>query len=145
VADSFAGTDDYATRTGQTLTTAEAAQVAVLLGEASEMIREASPGIDDRMAAGSPAPTLVTGICVRMVFRYLANPKQSASDTTGPFTSSWAGANTRGLVLTEDDLAILNRTIGQIATPRGVATIRVGVPVGTARNGPYRWGCGPWR
>lgn len=137
MADPFADVDDYQTRTGQALSTAEQEQVTTLLGEASALIRLYAPGIDDRITAGVPDATLVAGLCVRMVSRYLANPVQAAALTTGPFTTSWAAANSRGLWLSADELAILNPPVLR-TTPRGVGTIRVSTVVGTARPGPAR-------
>lgn len=142
MADPFADVNDYEVRTGQTLSTEEQAQVTELLGEASALIRLYALGIDDRITAGIPDATLVTGLCVRMVRRYLANPEQAAALTTGPYTSSWAAANSRGLWLAADDLALLNPPV-QRTTPRGVGTIRLSTVVGTARPGPAR-SLPPW-
>lgn len=128
MADPFADSDDYATRTGQVLSDGQIAQVTALLEESSELIREHAAGLDARMAAGSPAVTLVTGVCVRVVQRYLANPTQASQLVKGPFSVAYAAANARGLYLTEDDLSGL-LPAGKAAA--GVGTIRVGLPVGT--------------
>jgi hypothetical protein len=133
MAASFASSEDYELRTGQTLDAQGKAQVSALLGEASELIREHSPGIDDRVTAGSPAPTLVAGITVRMVSRYLANPDQASNLATGPFSRGWAAVNARGLWVTEDEKAVLNPVTAS-TTARGVGNIRVGTVVGTARS-----------
>lgn len=139
MADPFADSDDYATRTGQVLSDAQIAQVTALLEESSELIREHAAGLDARMAAGSPPATLVTGVCVRVVQRYLANPTQASQLVKGPFSVAYAAANARGLYLTEDDLVGL---IPPLATGkvRGVGTFRVGLPVSPSRHGRYgRW------
>ena len=135
MADPFATSEDYELRTGQTLDPDRKPQVTALLGDASELIREHSPGIDDRMAATPPSPSqsLVAGICVRMVVRYLANPELAAAASSGPFAKSWASNNARGLWLTDDELAVLNPPAAT-TTARGVGNIRVGTVVGTARQ-----------
>lgn len=142
MADPFATPDDYTARTGQTLDSSERVQVTTLLEEASELIREHSPGIDARITAENLAPTLATGICVRVVQRYMANPTQAAARTTGPFTVSWSGANTRGLWITEDELATLNGPATASTTARGVGSVRLATVVGTARQGRC---LPPWR
>lgn len=134
----FANTEDYAARTGQTLTDAQITQVALLLEEASALMRGSSTDLDARMAAGQPAATLVTGICVRIVMRYLANPTQASQLTTGPFSRAYAAVNARGLYLTADDLADLAPPV-QAGVARGVGTVRVGLPVGTVGQRRFRW------
>lgn len=136
----YARAAEFAERTGQVLSAAEQMQIEALLGEASALMRAHSADLDERLAATTTEETLVTGICIRVVARYLANPHQAAQVGTGPFTRAWAVANARGMWLTDDELADLAPP-APAGAARGVGTVRVGLAVGTAgqRRRLGRW------
>lgn len=123
MSESFVGPAYYAGRTGQTLTIGQE----VLLNEASELIRESSPGIEDRIGEGI-AEVRVMGIVCDVVLRYLANPSLASQVGDGPFLTSWAARSSRGMFLTDDELAALSPPT-QVGRTAGVGTIRVGLTV----------------
>lgn len=132
MADPYADNEDYAARTGQTLSAAQEAQIDLLLAEVSEMIRARAVDVDARLEADPPtlALTVVQGVAIRAVQRYLANPTQAAQLVKGPFSAAYAAVNARGLWLTDDDLAELAPVPLAGITP-GIGTIRLGRPMGT--------------
>jgi hypothetical protein len=125
---SFVDGPYYAGRTGQTLSAGQE----VLLEEASELIREAAPGIEDRIGNGISEVRLM-GIVCDVVFRYLANPALASQVGDGPFLSSWSAVNARGMFLTADETAELTATPAT-GRPRGVGTIRLTMPVRPRRG-----------
>lgn len=135
--DPLATYQEYELRTARTLSAAERVQVTALLGDASALIRSASADLDARIAAGTLDAGLVTGIAVRVVQRFLSNPTGASQVTSGPFSRAYAASNTRGLFLTDEDLAALTPPV--VNGARGVGTIRVGLPVGVAREPRPRW------
>lgn len=121
---SLATADDYQTRTGETLDVPGIAQVTVLLAEASALMRQEAPGLDALDA------TLVTGICCRVVERYLGNPTQATQLGTGPFIEGYSSANATGLALTDREKAQLHPIpVSTGKVPVGIGSIRVGVTV----------------
>lgn len=136
---SLATADDYQTRTGETLDVTGIAQVTLLLQEASALIRREAPGIDAAILANTMDPVLVTGICCRVVQRYLANPTQATQLGTGPFIEGYAAATATGLALTAAEKGQLTPTPLVAGVPAGIGTIRVGTVV---RPREFRCGWG---
>lgn len=110
------GTDDVAALLLRSLTDAETGPVEGLITKASGLLRNAAPSIDDRMARwvadrrdkGGVDPDVVATVVAGAVKRYLRNPDGLASETAGPFSSTYAlrsEKDPRGvLAITEDDL-----------------------------------------
>lgn len=122
----YANHRDYELRTGQP--SVHAPQVDVLLDEAAALVQASAPGLDERIDAGTIPMTLVTGICVRVVQRYLENPTRAIQLGTGPFIRGYSSNTAIGLALTDDEVASLNPpTAG--GKPRGVGSFRTSVPV----------------
>jgi hypothetical protein len=129
----FADPGHYAVRTGQTLDSTQMAQVGVLLDEASALLRERVSDLDARLAAGTLAAAIPKGIVCDMVFRYIANPTRASSVGTGPFVSTYASVNARGLYVTDDELAAL-APASAAGAGAGVGSIRLGLPVSPRRR-----------
>jgi hypothetical protein len=119
---------EYAARTGQTLGVGQE----VLLEEASDLVRENSPGIEARFGVDI-SEVRVKGIVCDVVRRYLANPTLASQQGDGPFLTSWAARSARGMFLTDDEISTLNPTT-VAGRARGVGSIRVGIPVRPRRG-----------
>lgn len=90
------------------LTSAQEGLVSALLRRASSMIRNAYPGLADRVLAGTVDPDLVAHAAVNMVLRVIRNPGNLRSETVGPFTRTYdTGAAGGLLVLTDAETALL--------------------------------------
>lgn len=123
MAEPLAASDDVETALLRPLTATEAQFIDGLLDQASALLRQAAPSIDDRIARygatpadpSAVAPGVVAAVLAGAVKRYLVNltGAVSKSDTMGPFghTESYAlrtDKNRRGaLEITDEDLAVL--------------------------------------
>lgn len=107
----FASAGELAAR-WRPLTAAEEEQAAVLLDDASQIIRERVPTVDARLIAGSVDRRTLTRIVCAMVKRAMvgggADAVTQQAQTVGPFALSQSFANPLGnLYLGKDDLAAL--------------------------------------
>lgn len=107
----FATTGQVAAR-WRALTAAELSLIAVLLDDASDMIRVRWPDIDDRIVAETvSADTLVrivSGMVRRAVMNRATEGVGQTSVTAGPFSQQMTLTNTDGnLYLTAQDIADL--------------------------------------
>lgn len=133
MADAFATTEDLEAR-WRPLSTAEKATAAVLLGDASAMIRAECPDIDARLVAVPPAtvpeldPTVPRMVVCAVVKRAMlasaasdGAPVTAVQQTAGPFSQSLTMANPTGdLYLTRAEKRVLGcgaQTATTIPTP----------------------------
>jgi hypothetical protein len=123
VTEPFATQDDVETALVRPLTTTEANYIDGLIGQASALLRNEAPSIDDRIARygvdptdkSALSPATVAAVVAGVVKRYMVNPTgiASTSQTDGPFSLSTSYAlrsekETRGaLQITRDDLLVL--------------------------------------
>jgi hypothetical protein len=136
-------TGDVAALLLRPLTTDEQASVAGLIPRASDLLRNAVPSIDDRMARWSPGTAdkgavsqkTVATVVAGVIKRYMRNPDGLASEAAGPFSASYALRGDKAprgvLEVTADDLTTLfpNRKrprAGTIRTRPGLAPRPVG-------------------
>lgn len=82
----FASAQDVADR-WRPLSPSEQITATVLLGDASDMVREQFPDVDTRLADGSLRPTTLTRIVVGMVKRALSNPEGKVRESVDDY--SW--------------------------------------------------------
>jgi hypothetical protein len=119
-ADALCTTGDVETLLLRPLTTDETPYVQDLVNKASDLMRNAVPSIDDRIARWAPggadrtavSPGTAATVVAGVVKRYLRNPDGVASQSSGPFSVSYAlrGDNTgpRGVLeITSDDIRTL--------------------------------------
>jgi len=91
------------------LTVDEVARAGVLLEDADALIREAAPGIDARIEAGSLDPIVPESIVCAMVKRVMQGPADldgvtQAQQSAGPFSQGVSFANPSGdLYLTKGE------------------------------------------
>jgi hypothetical protein len=136
-------TDDVAALLLRPLTTDEQDPVAGLITRASDLLRNAVPSIDARIARwsatgsdrGAVSPTTAATVVAGVVKRYIRNPDGLASQAAGPFSASYALRGDKAprgvLEITADDVATLfpNRKrprAGTIRTRPGLAPRPVG-------------------
>lgn len=108
----------------RTLEDEELTGVEYLLAFASAIIRNRVPNIDARLADGTLDPILVAGVIASMVVRVAQRPAGVQSESTGPFSVTYANAAS-GLAITDDELALLT-PVG--TRRRKVGTIQLGLP-----------------
>lgn len=146
MAESLAIPDDLADLLMRPLADAETLVVTRLLAKASALLRQAMPGIDDRIAlypGPDPRaldPTLVANVVATIVKRLSDNPQGAASksETVGPYSASFTFAAqgetaTRGeLQVTQSDLDAL-RPAGRTSQRVGSIRLRPGLA-------PWPWG-----
>jgi hypothetical protein len=105
------------------LTETETTYITKLIAQASALLRNSAPSVDDRIALFTADPTnprgvswdVVSAVVGGIIKRYMVNPKglASTSDTTGPYNQGETFAlrsekDVRGLLeVTPEDLAIL--------------------------------------
>lgn len=80
---------------------------------ASEMIRQAVPGIDERLASGDLSGDLAAFVAAQMVLRVLRNPSGVAAETVGPWSVTYGSTGTQAtgaLFLGEAEMALLTGT-----------------------------------
>lgn len=115
--------DDVAAALLRPLTDSEDTYIYTLIGQASALLRNAAPSIDDRLARYAADPTDPTGISQAtvqavlsgVIKRYLINPSglASTSEAMGPYSTTTSYAlrsekETRGILqITSEDLAAL--------------------------------------
>jgi hypothetical protein len=114
MADPFATPTDVQDR-WRTLTADELDRAAVLLADASAIIRAAFPDIDDRIAGGDLDADIPLMVAANMVKRAMIGPQvegvESQSQTVGPFAVSQKFGNPLGnLYLTQADRDLLQGT-----------------------------------
>jgi hypothetical protein len=125
--DPFADPSDIAS-VWRPLTDAEISVVYARIDQASQMVRDEVPDVDDRVTAGSLAAATVRDVVVAMVRRVMVNPDgdSSVTEQTGPFSVT----RTRSRALAAGELYInaseLARLTGRRATQRAF-TISPGV------------------
>lgn len=125
----FASTGDIEAR-WRVLTDAEQYRAAILLGDASELIRAKAMGIDERIATGSTSVAVARMVAVGMVIRALQNPEGVVQKTVGAVSVTMPTGRPINIALTEDELALLVPGAG-----RRVGMARLGSP----------FSCGPQR
>ena len=144
---SLAQRSDVETALLRPLTTDEVAYIDGLLAQASALLRNSAPSVDDRIAVFAADPTnprgvsaeVVSAVVAGIVKRYMINPKGLASttDSTGPYSHGETYAlrsekDVRGVMqVTTEDLATLmpNRKrlrAGTLRTRPGLAPRPVG-------------------
>lgn len=115
--------DDIAAALLRPLTDTETLYIAALIRQASSLLRQAAPSVDQRIAAYTADatdpegldPQLVATVLAGVIKRYLINPTGIASEsqTNGPFSQSTSYAlrsekESRGVLqVTELDLTVL--------------------------------------
>lgn len=125
-ADPFATPNDLADR-WRPLTPDEDGRAAVQLEDASRLIRQLVPDIDDRIADQSVDAGLVTMVCCAVVRRAMigvagGDGVTQQSQTVGPFSLAQSYSNpTGGLYLRDDELTLLNGTAAQGRSRRAFA------------------------
>ncbi len=95
------------------LTPEEEARADTLCRYASQIIRQAVPGIDARIAAGLLSPDVAAFVCTQMVLRVLRNPSGVAAETVGPWSVTYGSTGTQAtgaLYISADELALLTGT-----------------------------------
>lgn len=134
---------DVSTALLRPLTATEITYVPSLIVNASALLRNAAPSIDDRMARFTPNgtdptsidPVVVATVVAGVVKRYMTNPQGIASQSAGPFSVAYALRTEKGargvLQVTDEDLRTLfpNRKrmrAGTIRTRPGLAPRPVG-------------------
>lgn len=110
MADPFADPTDVAAR-WRPLSAAETVVAQTLVVDASTLLRQRFPGIDDNITSGALDPNIATMVCAGMVIRALNSPDDgvaSESATTGPFGRSVTYANPlRNVFLTAADVTLI--------------------------------------
>jgi hypothetical protein len=108
----FATADDVVAR-WRALDTEERDRADILLADASAFIRAGCPGIDDRVAAGTLDPTVITAVVVGVVKRAMlaagaGDGISHQQQTAGPYTQTFTFTNPTGsLYLTKADRRLL--------------------------------------
>lgn len=129
VTDTATGPAPYATAVTienlwRDLTPEEEARADALCRFASEIIRQALPGIDARISAGTLSGDLPTFVCAQMVLRVLRNPSGVAAETVGPWSVTYGSSGTQAtgaLFIAADELALLTGT--SPSSRRGFAAV----------------------
>jgi hypothetical protein len=102
----FASTGDIEAR-WRPLSDTEQYRAAMLLGDASELIRAKAVGVDERIAAGTTSAAVARMIAVGMVIRTLQNPEGVVQKTVGAVSVTLPTGRPATIALTEDELALL--------------------------------------
>lgn len=105
---------DVQARTEVQLTAAQQARAAVLVGDASAIIRVRVPDLPD------PPPATASGVIATVVLRALASPPDGNKSETVGAHARVAAHEGGGLYLTEDELDLLRPPA---APPRGAFSI----------------------
>lgn len=104
------------------LSPVEATRADTLARFASDIIRQAAPGIDDRIATGRLSGDIAAFVCAQMVLRVMRNPSGVAAETVGPWSVTYGSTGTQAtgaLYLAEEELSLLSGT--PAGTRRGTA------------------------
>ena len=136
MADPFATVGDLA-NLWRPLSTAEQATAAMLLTAASAIIRARVAGIDDRLTDGTLDPALPQVVTVEMVRRRMVNPDGALAQSVGPYSVSYHKTASTGLVLTDEDRALLETPAQATDVPK---TVRVSPSPDMRDRRPERWG-----
>lgn len=110
MADPFADAGDVAAR-WRPLTDAETVVASTLVVDASTLLRQRFPGIDDQVTSGAVDPNILTMVVAGMVKRALVAPDDGVSqesETVGPYSRSQSFANPmRNVFLTAADITLI--------------------------------------
>ncbi len=88
----------------------EEARADTLCRYASQIIRQAVPDIDARIAAGRLSADVASFVCVQMVLRVMRNPSGVAAETVGPWSVTYGSTGTQAtgaLYISDAELALL--------------------------------------
>lgn len=91
----------------------EEARADTLCWYASEIIRQAVPGIDDRITSGALNGDVAAFVTTQMVLRVMRNPSGVAAETVGPWSVTYGSTGTQAtgvLYLSDAELALLTGT-----------------------------------
>jgi hypothetical protein len=95
------------------LTPEEEQRADTLCRFASQIIRQAVPDIDARIAAGKLSADVAAFVCTQMVLRVLRNPSGVAAETVGPWSVTYGSTGTQAtgaLYISDAELGLLTGT-----------------------------------